>query len=408
MADLRRVPSALSITGKETRMSRTTAFTHVDLFCGPGGFATGFEWAGFSTLFGMDIHAPSLRTFEANHPKARVLLGDIRELSTNELRTTVSQGVDVLSAGVPCEGFSMANRNRTKFTDERNFLFVEFLRMAEAIRPRVLLVENVANFARHDDGFFGREVEAGMSELGYRTTSTVLNACDFGVPQRRRRVMFIGVLPGFEFRWPSPTHGIAPGLKPFVTVGDAILGDLPELHSNEFADEYLGPPQNSYQRFLRKGVKQLLNHQAPNHPEATIKRISSTKPGEPMYRSFKQRIRLHKDQLSPTIVSGGIRPQFAYGHPTQARGMTIRERARLMSFPDWYDFQGGIVQGRVQTGDAVPPLLAKAVALSISNALSGVTTSAESDLGVVHVESVKKKQKRVDSKQLPLNFGVTA
>ncbi len=386
-------------------MPQKSELNHVDLFCGPGGFATGFEWAGFNTVLGMDIHEPSLSTFAENHKSAKVVLGDIRELSSEDLKSLVPKRVDVLSAGVPCEGFSMANRNRTKFTDERNFLFVEFLRMAEAIKPRVLLVENVANFARHDDGFFGKEVEAGMRELGYNTTSTVLNACDFGVPQRRRRVMFIGILPGYSFKWPSPTHGVGPaGLKPYVTVGEALLGDLPELDSHEFADEYLGPPTNEYQKFMRKGAKKLLNHQAPNHPKATIKRIADTRPGEPMYKSYKQRIRLHKDNLSPTIVSGGIRPQFAYGHPTQPRGMSIRERARLMSFPDWYNFLGGIVQGRVQTGDAVPPLLALAVASSIRDALNKVTQPADSDLGSVHITSVAKKLKEVSDLQLSLGI----
>jgi DNA (cytosine-5)-methyltransferase 1 len=118
--------------------------------------------------------------------------------------------------------------------------------------------------------------------------------------------------------------------------------------------------------------------------------IANTEPGAPMYEKYKQRIRLHPDQTSPTVVSGGIRPQFAYGHPTQARGLTIRERARLMSFPDWYEFLGGLTQGRVQTGDAVPPLLAKAVAGSIADSLAGKTAESDSDLDVVHVKTVKE------------------
>ena len=112
--------------------------------------------------------------------------------------------------------------------------------------------------------------------------------------------------------------------------------------------------------------------------------------------------------MSPTIVSGGIRPQFAYGHPTQPRGMSIRERARLMSFPDWYNFLGGIVQGRVQTGDAVPPLLALAVASSIRDALNKVTKSVDSDLGKVHIASVAKKLKDAAAGQLSLGFEESA
>lgn len=381
---------------------------HVDLFCGPGGFATGFEWAGFKTILGLDIHEPSLKTFQKNHKHAKTILGDIREISDEDMVSMIGKPVDVLSAGVPCEGFSMANRNRTKFTDERNFLFVEFLRMSELLQPKVLLVENVANFARHDDGFFGKEVEAGMKDLGYETTSTILNACDFGVPQRRRRVMFLGIKPGFAFRWPNPTHGSSSGLKPFVTVGDALLGDLPPLNAKEFSDKYSGPPTNDYQEFLREGATTLLNHHAPNHPKETIERIARTKPGEPMYETFKQRIRLHKDKLSPTIVSGGIRPQFAYGHPTQPRGMSIRERARLMSFPDRYDFVGGIVQGRVQTGDAVPPLLAKAVAMAIKEALNMEVKSKHSDLGKVHVTLVAEKLRNESKSQLSFDFEASA
>lgn len=377
---------------------------HIDLFCGPGGFATGFGWSGFETLLGVDIHAPSLNTFAHNHKKANVLLGDIREIESKKIQALSAKKINVLSAGVPCEGFSMSNRNRLKFTDERNFLFIEFLRIAEDLKPDVLLVENVANFARHDEGFFGKEVEAGMSALGYQTTSNVINACDYGVPQRRRRVMFVGMKKGLNFKWPKITHGLDENLLDFVTVGQAILGDLPPLESNEQSEKYLGAAKNPYQKFIRGSQKKLLNHQAPKHPQETIERISNTLPGQPMYESFKQRIRLHPDHLSPTIVSGGIRPQFAYGHPTQPRGMSIRERARLMSFPDWYEFLGGIVQGRVQTGDAVPPLMAKAVAAEIANSLNGFTKKSESQLGLVHIDAVQVRQKDKNLNQYKLDI----
>ena len=365
-------------------------FTHVDLFCGPGGFATGFEWAGFSTLLGLDVHEPSLRTYRHNHPGADSILGDIRQVTNEEIAEHLPKkvSIDILSAGVPCEGFSMANRNRLKFTDERNFLFVEFLRVAEFLQPKVLLVENVANLTRHDGGFYAQEIESGMASLGYKTSSYIVNAADFGVPQRRRRVIFIGMKPGLSFQWPKPTHGNESGLKPHVTVGEALLGDLPGLGAGEFATEYIGPAKNEYQRLMRQKRRILLNHQAPKHPQETIDRIANTEPGMPMYPNFKQRIRLHPDQTSPTIVSGGIRPQFAYGHPTQPRGMTIRERARLMSFPDSYEFLGGVTQGRVQTGDAVPPLLAKALAEAIMKSLKGETKRDNNDLGIVHVKQV--------------------
>ncbi len=380
-------------------------FRHVDLFCGPGGFATGFEWAGFSTVFGLDVHPPSLSTYERNHPNAEVLLADIRDVAPEQIPTANSPDARVvLSAGVPCEGFSMSNRNRTKFTDERNFLFVEFLRFAEALNPDVLLVENVANLARHDGGFFAQEIEAGMADLGYATTSRILDAANFGVPQRRRRLMFVGFKSGRSFRWPDPTHGVGGDRLPFVTIREAILEDLPELASGEYRDKYSGQARSKYARFLRGGRRVLLNHQAPNHPQSTIDRIARTLPGEPMYSSFRQRIRLDPDSISPTIVSGGIRPQFAYGHPTQARGLSIRERARLMSFPDSYEFLGGITQGRVQTGDAVPPILARAVALAIMDGLVGRTPFEQSDLGKSHVASIVEGHAL--QAELPIDFSV--
>lgn len=366
--------------------------SHLDLFCGPGGFATGFEAAGFKTVAGFDHYSPSLETFGLNHPQASTVLADIRDVSVDDVASVAGTSIDVMSAGVPCEGFSMSNRNRTKFTDERNFLFLEFLRIAEGLRPRVLLVENVANLARHDDGLFAREIEGGMRELGYSTSSKILNAMDFGVPQRRRRIMFVGFLnPLSKFNWPTPSHGQGEGLEPYQTVGDAILGDLPRLASGSSSGKYSGPPKTSYQKLMRGDQEELLNHRAPNHPAETIERIRNTKPGEPMYEKFRQRIRLSKTSPSPTVVSGGIRPQFAYGHPTQARGLSIRERARLMSFPDSYFFTGGLTQGRVQTGDAVPPLLAKAVASSIFKALFDANNSNDvSDLGKTHVGAIEK------------------
>jgi len=137
------------------------------------------------------------------------------------------------------------------------------------------------------------------------------------------------------------------------------------------ATEYTSPPTNDFQALMRSELGSLHNHLAPSHPQKTIDRIAATPPGQAMYASFKQRIRLHPEAPSPTQICGGIRPQFQFGHPTQARGMTIRERARIQSFPDSYDFQGGTTQGRVQTGNAVPPLLAAAIASQIRRLLDG-------------------------------------
>ncbi len=341
---------------------------HLDLFCGPGGFATGFKAAGFHTVLGLDIHEPSVRTFARNHPATSTIHADIRDVSWDDIERRIGgRPIHVISAGVPCEGFSKSNRNRNRFLDERNFLFLEFLRIVEAARPPYIVLENVPALTSHSNGFFKTEIEHGMHALGYVVKSRVLDALEFGVPQRRRRIFFVGSLPGWRFEWPEPTHG--PGRLPPVTVWEAI-GDLPALQAGEVANEYGSPPHSEYASRMRGDCQLLRNHEAPRHHPATVRRIAETEPGEPMYPRFKQRIRLHPDRPAPTIVSGGIRPQFHYGHPTQARGLTVREQARLQSFPDSYYFEGGMVQGRVQTGDAVPPILAWRIAEQIAFGLA--------------------------------------
>ena len=198
--------------------------------------------------------------------------------------------------------------------------------------------------------------------------SQILFAEDYGVPQKRKRLIFIGVRGKiFDFNKIIKTHGKTTG-KPHVSIRDAI-GDLPSLQPKERKNSYKTAPLSEYQILMRNGGDNLTCHIAPNHPKDTIERIKNTIPGEPMYPKFKQRIRLAWDIQSPTQVSGGIRPQFQFGHPEDNRGLTIRERCRLQSFPDNFYVHGGIVQGRVQTGNAVPPLLAKAVAMAIKEYL---------------------------------------
>lgn len=345
-------------------------FAHVDLFSGCGGFATGFANAGFSSVFAADIHPPSLETFRFNHPTAVTFLGDIRKLKTSDVPNLIrgTWPALVVTAGVPCQGFSLSNRKRHAH-DKRNFLFHEFIRISSVLRPDVVVLENVSGLVSTKDGDFRRDISRAIAELGYEVHFATLNAADFGVPQTRKRVFFVGVPKGASWLFPKGEFGT--DARPYRTVREAILGDLPRLSPGKSSSKYSGEPTNEYQEWLRLNGGELLNHQAPNHPRETIERIRATKPGHPMYEAFRQRIRLHADNPSPTQICGGIRPQFQFGHPTQARGLTIRERARIQSFPDDYWFSGGITQGRVQTGNAVPPLLAQAVAGQIIALLSG-------------------------------------
>ena len=343
---------------------------HIDLFSGCGGFSTGFEQAGFSTELSIDIHPPSIETIQLNHRNATTILGDIRRISNSLIlqHLQIKNIPTVITAGVPCQGFSLANRKR-HVNDKRNFLFYEFIRIAKKLKPTAVVLENVSGLVTSGYGQFKNAISEAIAELDYEVRFGLLNAADYGVPQNRLRVFFVGVPKGTDWLFPRKTHGI--NGVPYNTVKDAILGDLPKLKANEFSDKYSKKPVSELQKHLRGNLDVLKNHKAPNHPYQTIEMIKKTKPGEPMYQKYRQRIRLHPDQPSPTQICGGIRPQFQLGHPTQARGLTIRERARLQSFPDAFEFAGGVVQGRVQTGNAVPPLLAKAIADQLAKLLSG-------------------------------------
>lgn len=353
--------------GKKHTGSKPTV---VELFCGCGGTSTGFQMAGYAILLGLDILKPAVETFRANHQGAAAVLGDVAAFTPESIfELTGGAPVDVLIGGIPCQGFSLNNRKRHD-DDKRNFMYREFIRYAQVLKPKVVVLENVSNIRSAGGGAFVKAIEDELAQAtGLQVRSSILYAPDYGVPQKRKRMIFVGVRQEpFDFEKVIKTHGPGTG-QPYVTIHDAIA-DLPALASGETKQKYKSEPFSAYQKLMRCGAPDVLaNHTAPKHPAATIARIRSTKPGKPMYENFPQRIRLAWEILSPTQVSGGIRPQFQFGHPHDDRGLTIRERCRLQSFPDTFEVKGGIVQGRVQTGNAVPPLLAKAVALAIKDYL---------------------------------------
>lgn len=376
------IPESMSIPANQPTM--------MDLFSGAGGFSVGCGWAGFTPVFGIDYLEPAAMTWRKNHPNAISCLGDIRLVDPQHVKSLLaSKGIyhiNLMTSGVPCQGFSRANRKHTD-DDSRNFLFKEFMRFAEVFTPDYLIIENVGGLRSTAGGHFEREISRHMEQLGYTVTIKLVNAADYGVPQQRHRLIFVGVrgvnLP-YEFPIGLYSANATDHAYRHRTVANAI-SDLPGLGNNEVKTAYESPSLTDYQRLMRgEGFinipvpASLLNHLAPNHPKETIVRIEKTLPGEPMYPSFKQRIRLKPDTPSPTQLAGGIRPQFQFGHPTQARGLSIRERARIQSFPDSYEFTGGITQERVQTGNAVPPLLVYELVKPIAEDLRWVN-SADSD-----------------------------
>lgn len=350
----------------------------LDLFCGAGGFAVGCDWAGFQSVFGVDHFIPAMKTWMRNHPTSIGCLGDITQLNPKDVKLLLKEkGVEhvhLITAGVPCQGFSIANRKHND-NDERNFLFLEYMKFVKEFLPDYIILENVSGMRSTAGGKFENEIKKYMKKLGYEPTVKLVNAAEFGVPQLRQRLLFVGVKKncGLTLPYVFP-EGKYTGK--YRTVREAI-GDLPSLGKGESATKYQNAELTTYQKLMRgmgeitniKKTEILYNHVSPNHPQNTIDRIAATQPGKPMYEKFKQRIRLEYDSPSPTQLAGGIRPQFQFGHPEQPRGLTIRERARIQSFPDSYIFEGGTVQERVQTGNAVPPLMiyniAKPIAMDI-------------------------------------------
>lgn len=374
----------------EPRATTPDDLTAIDLFSGPGGISQGLRQAGFESVLGADIHEPSIDTYARNHPHAHTLLGNIKRLTKGEpddrdiltvlddptydgddalLKEAADAALDghdltLLTGGVPCQGFSIANKKQDD-EDERNYLFEEFVRAVKLLDPEFVLIENVSTMQAAKDGAFVDAIHECLNHLGYASEHRVLTASEYGVPQKRRRLFFLAARDTEDITWPDPTTPEEP-----VTIRDA-LSDLPALGAGESATAYATEPANEYQRRMRDipvpgseaGV--VHNHVAPNHPQKTIDRIANCGPGEPMYDAFKQRRRLIPDEPSGTIIAGGIRPTYQFGHYDQPRGLTVRERARIQSFPDQYYFEGGVTQQRVQTGMAVPPLLAQALGEAI-------------------------------------------
>jgi len=362
-------------------------WTAIDLFCGAGGLSEGFRQAGMHVLAGQDIEAAFGETFESTHPEAKFVHGAIQDVSAQSLLDAAqlkSGELDVMIGGPPCQGYSVYNHQRG-IDDPRAGLFNEYLRLVEAIRPRWLVMENVTGIMSIANGGIVREIQSGMRKLGYRVDMKMLKAEEFGVPQERRRVFFIATREDTcPILFPDATHG--PELEPYVTVWDA-LSDLPRLENGESYKngKYRTKPANSYQALLRGDRTLVENHAAPRLSATNLERMKHIPQGgswrdipfdllpngmKKAKRSdhTKRYGRPKKSDLACTILTKCDIHWGAYIHPTQDRSFTVREAARLQSFPDFFTFSGSRTEQFVQVGNAVPPLLGRAVAESIKNA----------------------------------------
>jgi DNA (cytosine-5)-methyltransferase 1 len=378
----------------------------MDLFCGTGGFSKGFERTGhFEAVYGIDLLPLSVETFRLNHPDAHAVAGDIRKYPRSavaEATGLYSDAVDVIIGGPPCQGFSSIRPNRsTNYDDPRNTLFEEFAAYVGFWRPRALVFENVVGLATHKDGADLVAVQEEFDALGYDTEWRILNAANFGVPQKRERLILIGVQRGGDIRWPSPTHGgryrtighrqrdrmlvpsqanlfdDAPTLPPALTVMDAI-GDLPPVESGAEATDYIADPENDYQRDRRANTTDLTMHASTKHTEKMMEIIRHAGPNisyipkHLITSGFSSCYsRLDPDEPAPTITVNFIHPASNKCiHPFQNRALTVREGARLQSYDDDFRF-AGTNRSKIakQIGNAVPPLLGEVIGRTVAEML---------------------------------------
>lgn len=338
----------------------------IDLFSGCGGFSLGFQKANYKVLLGIDNWDPALKTFKMNHPGSKTLNIDLHEKDSNLriINELEGQPVDVIIAGPPCQGFSLTGTR--KYNDKRNTLFHAVFEIAEKLYPKAIIIENVIGINTLYGGKAKNEILRLFEEYNYNCTLETLYAPDYGVPQIRKRVFFVGIKKELGiFAFPEKVHS----KETYVTTEEAI-GDLPSLE-NDLGDEiskYNTKPASDYQKLMRKSSKQLFNHVGTKHTELVKSVIAQVPeggnhkdlpPGVGESRKFNEAwTRYHSKKPSKTIDTGH-RNHFHY---KWNRVPTVRENARLQSFPDNFIFHGTRTQQYRQVGNAVPPILAEAIA----------------------------------------------
>jgi DNA (cytosine-5)-methyltransferase 1 len=384
-----------------TRLTHTT----IDLFAGAGGITEGFRQAGYTCLYANDVNAAALETFQANHPETQVECRTVEEVNARQVRERLGLAkgdLSVLVGGPPCQGFSI-NAPERFLADPRNALFRHYMRFLDEFEPQTFLFENVPGMLSLGGGQVFEEVMRQFEEHGYAVAAKILFAAHYGVPQERWRLILLGSASGRAPVHPDPTHyasgranfrggrtmtfHLLPldsiGLLPMVTVGDAI-GDLPQLAMGE-GDEvvpYTRPAESAYATAMRNGCTQTFNHYAAQLSPQNAERLRYIPPGgswrdiphellpKGMQRARKSDHtrrygRLRADGLAGTVMTKCDPHWGSVFLPDQDRALTVREAARFQSFPDVYRFYGARVAQYEQVGNAVPVLMARAIAESL-------------------------------------------
>lgn len=358
----------------------------VDLFSGAGGMSLGALMSGIEVVLAIEKDPHAAATYACNHPNTELIIDDIRNVDSIDAKK--KGGETILFGGPPCQGFSTSNQRTRHLGNDSNWLFKEFLRIVDLWRPDWVVFENVRGIVETKGGMFSDWVIHDLEMMGYRTSSGVLCAADFGVPQLRSRFFIIASLYGMKVQLPAPT------MKRPVTVRQAI-SDLPELMNGANIDfmPYSHAACHSYARSMRNGNAGCTNHIVSNNAKHIIERYKYIPQGgnwedipRELMSNYRDRTRCHTGiyrrlrEEQPSVVIGNYRKNMLV-HPTQDRGLSVREAARLQSFPDWYVFKGSIGFQQQQVANAVPPLLARAVFSKIQ------TESLRNVKGLAHTEA---------------------
>lgn len=338
----------------------------IDLFCGAGGMSAGAELSGVKVSYAVELDANAVVTFKNNHPNTVLLHKDIKDVSSDDIPINENE-LKVLFGGPPCQGFSTSNQKNRSSHNPKNWLFEEYLRLVKELRPDWVVFENVKGLIETENGYFLEKVLNGFTEAGYVTSHFILNSADYGVPQKRNRLFIIGSLHGTKLSAP-PTQ------KNKISVRDAIA-DLPELHNGDNRDlsTYSSKPKSEYAKKIRSDNEQCWNNIVTRNAPNIIERYKHIPQGgnwenipASLMENYKDASRCHTgiyrrlNAEEPSVVIGNFRKNMLI-HPWQDRGLSVREAARLQSFPDNFRFYGSIGFQQQQVGNAVPPILAKAV-----------------------------------------------
>lgn len=347
----------------------------IDIFSGAGGMSLGAEWAGIKVTTAVENNIHAAETFKFNHPCTNLIINDIRNVNGQVLSQSTPF---ILFGGPPCQGFSLSNTKTRTEKNPNNSLFEEYIRIVKELKPEWVVFENVEGFQNFQKGAVVKHLHSLLNQLGYNNLQQkVLWASDYGVPQNRNRFFLVANRVGIDYNFPKP-------LSYKVSVWDAIY-DLPSLKNGDSHKElpYLTNELNNYTTFMRRHSKLALQNFVSFNKDYVIERYKHIKPGQnwkaipiEMMSNYSKLSNTHSgiykrlDPNLPSVVISNYRKNMLI-HPFEHRGLSVREAARLQSFPDDFIFKGSLMYIQQQIGNAVPPLLAYELFKSIIEASNG-------------------------------------